>query len=107
MQVLPALRQLQPRLYSISSSPLEAAARVQATIAVVRYESLGADRAGVCSTFVAERSRVRAGVGGLEGGLALRGGGCCQASCLGAAAAVASTATEQGVGRPPRLPAAR
>jgi sulfite reductase (NADPH) flavoprotein alpha-component len=53
--LLPALRQLQPRLYSISSSPAEARARVQATIAVVRYESLGADRSGVCSTFVAER----------------------------------------------------
>lgn len=28
---------------------------MQATVAVVRYASLGADRLGVCSTFLAER----------------------------------------------------
>ena len=54
--LLPHLRQLQPRLYSISSSPLEAPGRVQATIAVVRYESLGEERVGVCSTYAAERA---------------------------------------------------
>ncbi len=53
--LLPRLRQLQPRLYSISSSPLEAAGRVQVTVAVVRYAATGADRVGVCSTFLAER----------------------------------------------------
>jgi len=57
-QLLPTLRQLQPRLYSISSSPLEDGQGVQATIAVVRYSSLGDDRVGVCSTFVAERTQV-------------------------------------------------
>ncbi|KAI8473830.1 MAG: sulfite reductase [Monoraphidium minutum] len=57
-QLLPALRQLQPRLYSISSSPLEAPCSVQATIAVVRYDALGAPRLGVCSTFVGERAQV-------------------------------------------------
>ncbi|WIA38912.1 hypothetical protein OEZ86_005065 [Tetradesmus obliquus] len=53
-QLLPLLRPLQPRLYSISSSPLEGAA-VQATIAVVRYTSLGKPRQGVASSQVGER----------------------------------------------------
>ncbi|KFM23852.1 NADPH oxidoreductase A [Auxenochlorella protothecoides] len=53
--VLGTLRQLAPRLYSISSSQLEGAAGVQATVAVVRYESLGAERLGVASTDLAER----------------------------------------------------
>jgi sulfite reductase (NADPH) flavoprotein alpha-component len=57
-QLLPVLRPLQPRLYSISSSPLEHSppnSGVQATIAVVRYTSLGKSRQGVTSTQVAER----------------------------------------------------
>jgi sulfite reductase alpha subunit-like flavoprotein len=111
-QLLGTLRQLQPRLYSISSSQVGAAGlgclgwcrqpghvsgtgwalagiafggglrphtvlplhpahfafvcappclqlehpqRVQATVAVVRYTSLAADRLGVCSTFLSER----------------------------------------------------
>ncbi len=58
-QVLAALRPLQARLYSISSSQLEAAARVAVTVAVVRYASLGRPRIGVTSTFAAERVRVR------------------------------------------------
>lgn len=53
-EFLSVLRPLQARLYSISSSPLENATRVQATIAEVKYESLGRDRIGVCSTFVSE-----------------------------------------------------
>ena len=57
---LGGLRALQPRLYSISSSPLEAAGRVQVSVAVVRYESLGVGRAGVCSTFLGERTEVGA-----------------------------------------------
>jgi len=59
VQVLAALRPLQARLYSISSSQLEAAARVAVTVAVVRYASLGRPRIGVTSTFAAERVRVR------------------------------------------------
>ena len=58
--LLPCLRQLQPRLYSISSSPLEATGRVCITVAVVRYASLGAPRVGVCSTYTAERLAVGA-----------------------------------------------
>jgi len=57
-QLLAALRQLQPRLYSISSSPLEDAGRVQATIAEVKYDFEGAERIGVCSTYVSERIQV-------------------------------------------------
>jgi sulfite reductase (NADPH) flavoprotein alpha-component len=58
------LRQLQPRLYSISSSPLESSGpagddaprRVELTIAVVRYtDSHGIPRGGVCSTFLCSR----------------------------------------------------
>ncbi|KAG2448381.1 hypothetical protein HYH02_006963 [Chlamydomonas schloesseri] len=61
-QVLSCLRQLQPRLYSISSSPLEAAARVQVTVAEVKYLSLGKARIGVCSTMLSERLQVGARV---------------------------------------------
>eukprot|EP00798_Chlamydomonas_sp_ICE-L_P023032 gene23032-30226_t len=53
--LLGALRQLQPRLYSISSSPLEGSSKVQATIAEVKYSCLGKERIGVCSTLVADR----------------------------------------------------
>ena len=49
------LRRLQPRLYSISSSPQAHPGEVHLTVASVRYESLGRQRAGVCSTFLADR----------------------------------------------------
>ncbi|WP_055525566.1 bifunctional nitrate reductase/sulfite reductase flavoprotein subunit alpha [Streptomyces graminilatus] len=49
------LRRLQPRLYSISSSPLVDPARVSLTVSVVRYENLhGRARGGVCSPFLAD-----------------------------------------------------
>jgi sulfite reductase (NADPH) flavoprotein alpha-component len=54
-QLLGVLRPLQPRLYSISSTPLEYSppgSGVAATIAVVRYTSLDKERQGVCSTQV-------------------------------------------------------
>lgn len=54
-ELLPCLRQLQARLYSISSSQRENKGRVQITVAIVRYDLLGSDRIGVCSTFVGER----------------------------------------------------
>ncbi|MFJ8358385.1 molybdopterin-dependent oxidoreductase [Streptomyces sp. NPDC093984] len=49
------LKRLQPRLYSISSSPLVDPHRVSLTVSVVRYESLrGRPRAGVCGGFLAD-----------------------------------------------------
>ncbi|MFD5480766.1 molybdopterin-dependent oxidoreductase [Streptomyces hawaiiensis] len=49
------LRKLQPRLYSISSSPLADPHRVSLTVSVVRYENLhGRVRGGVCSPFLAD-----------------------------------------------------
>lgn len=49
------LKKLQPRLYSISSSPKAKPGQVHLTVNVVRYESLARRRKGVCSTFLAER----------------------------------------------------
>ncbi|RDI51968.1 molybdopterin-dependent oxidoreductase [Nocardia mexicana] len=48
---LGALKRLQPRQYSISSSPLVDRHEVQLTVGVLRY----GDRGGVCSTFLADR----------------------------------------------------
>lgn len=49
------LKKLQPRLYSISSSPKATPGHVHLTVNVVRYESLARRRKGVCSTFLADR----------------------------------------------------
>jgi len=51
-----ALRKLQPRLYSISSSPKAHVGQVHLTVGAVRYEHAGRRRKGVCSTFLAERA---------------------------------------------------
>ncbi|MEV8541543.1 bifunctional nitrate reductase/sulfite reductase flavoprotein subunit alpha [Streptomyces sp. NPDC051572] len=49
------LKSLQPRLYSISSSPLVDPHSVSLTVSVVRYENLdGRPRGGVCSPFLAD-----------------------------------------------------
>lgn len=49
------LKRLQPRLYSISSSPLAHPGEVRLTVSVVRYTNdLGRDRGGVCSTYLAD-----------------------------------------------------
>ncbi|WP_371480615.1 molybdopterin-dependent oxidoreductase [Kitasatospora sp. NBC_00315] len=49
------LKRLQPRLYSISSSPLAHPGEVRLTVSVVRYgNDLGRDRKGVCSTYLAD-----------------------------------------------------
>ena len=49
---------LTPRLYSISSSPLVSPHEVQLTVSIVRYQAAdGAERGGVCSTFLADRAR--------------------------------------------------
>lgn len=50
-----ALRALQPRAYSISSSPLVDPQRVRLTVSVVRYAGpSGRPRGGTCSTFLAD-----------------------------------------------------
>ncbi|NAZ86206.1 molybdopterin-dependent oxidoreductase [Kineococcus indalonis] len=49
------LKRLQPRQYSISSSPLVDPREVQLTVGVVRYELDGRARGGLCSTFLADR----------------------------------------------------
>ncbi len=54
-ELLAPLRGLQPRLYSISSSPKAHPGEVHLTVAVVRYELDGLARKGVCSTFMADR----------------------------------------------------
>ena len=54
-QLLPLLKRLAPRLYSISSSPKAHPGEVHLTIGAVRYESHGRVRKGVASTFLADR----------------------------------------------------
>ena len=49
------LRPLQPRLYSIASSPLCHPDEVHITVNIVRYTSHGRQRKGVCSSFLADR----------------------------------------------------
>jgi sulfite reductase (NADPH) flavoprotein alpha-component len=49
------LRKLQPRLYSIASSPRAHPQDVHLTVAVVRYDLHGRARQGVCSTYLADR----------------------------------------------------
>ncbi|MEU9336971.1 bifunctional nitrate reductase/sulfite reductase flavoprotein subunit alpha [Streptomyces sp. NPDC048290] len=51
------LPRLQPRLYSISSSPLAHPGEVRLTVSVVRYGgSRGRDRTGVCSAYLADHA---------------------------------------------------
>jgi sulfite reductase (NADPH) flavoprotein alpha-component len=50
------LAKLQPRLYSIASSLKAHPDQVHLTLDVVKYESHGRQRKGVCSTFLAERA---------------------------------------------------
>ena len=54
-ELVACLRKLQPRLYSIASSPALYPDRVHLTVAVVRYETLGRARKGVASTYLADR----------------------------------------------------
>lgn len=53
---LDVLKPLQPRLYSISSSPKENPGEVHLTVSPVRYNFQGVPRRGVCSTYLADRS---------------------------------------------------
>ncbi|MEM7624190.1 MAG: flavodoxin domain-containing protein [Planctomycetota bacterium] len=50
-----ALRPLQPRLYSIASSPKAHPGEVHLTVGAVRYQLEGTQRKGVASTFLADR----------------------------------------------------
>ncbi len=50
------LKPIQPRLYSISSSPKEHPGEVHLTVSPVRYNFQGVPRRGVCSTYLADRS---------------------------------------------------
>ncbi len=56
-ELVKTLKKLQPRLYSISSSPKAHPGRVHLTVGAVRYEKEGRARKGVCSTFLAERAQ--------------------------------------------------
>ncbi len=54
-ELMAKLKKLQPRLYSISSSPKAHPGEVHLTVGAVRYESHGRGRKGICSTFLADR----------------------------------------------------
>lgn len=51
-----SLKKLQPRLYSISSSPNAHPGEVHLTVGIVRYHSKHRERGGVCSTFLSDRA---------------------------------------------------
>ena len=53
--LIEVLEPLQPRLYSISSSPRTNPGRVSLTVDAVRYEALGRERLGVASTYLGGR----------------------------------------------------
>ena len=55
-ELITLLRKMAPRLYSISSSPKAHPGEVHLTVGIVRYESHGLARGGVCSTFLADRA---------------------------------------------------
>jgi sulfite reductase (NADPH) flavoprotein alpha-component len=54
-ELVSALDPLQPRLYSIASSPKMAEGEVHLTVEPVRYEQRGRRRTGVASTFLCDR----------------------------------------------------
>ncbi len=54
-ELVSALAPLQPRLYSIASSPCHEAGEVHLTVAAVRYEKRARRRTGVASTFLCDR----------------------------------------------------
>lgn len=57
-EIVELQRKLMPRLYSISSAPSRHPDEIHLTVAVVRYETNGRAREGVCSTYLADRARL-------------------------------------------------
>ena len=53
-QLVKLLRPLQPRYYSISSSPKANPGELHLTVGVVNYKNSGRDKQGTCSTFLSE-----------------------------------------------------
>jgi sulfite reductase (NADPH) flavoprotein alpha-component len=56
-ELILALGKLEPRLYSIASSPKMHPGEVHLTVSAVRYAMRGRSRKGVASTFLADRAR--------------------------------------------------
>ena len=56
-ELVSALDPLQPRLYSIASSPKHTAREIHLTVAPVRYEKRARRRTGVASTFLCDRTK--------------------------------------------------
>lgn len=54
-QLVGTMRKLPPRLYSIASSLKAHPGEVHLTVGVVRYDTNGRERKGVCSSFLADR----------------------------------------------------
>jgi len=54
-ELISALDPLQPRLYSIASSPKQTAAEIHLAVAAVRYKKRARQRLGVASTFLSDR----------------------------------------------------
>ncbi len=54
-EIVPHLKRLVPRLYSIASSPTRYPEEIHLTVAVVRYRTLNRDRVGVGSTHLVDR----------------------------------------------------
>ena len=55
-QFVSLLRPIQPRLYSISSSPLANPDEVHLTVGVVKYQSGDREKTGLCSVFLSDRT---------------------------------------------------
>nr|WP_314466341.1 bifunctional nitrate reductase/sulfite reductase flavoprotein subunit alpha [uncultured Novosphingobium sp.] len=54
--LMKVMRPIQPRFYSIASSPHAQPNEVQLTVSVLRYANKGRRRGGVCSAFMADRA---------------------------------------------------
>ena len=61
-ELVSALAPLQPRLYSIASSPKRVGSSAHLTVAAVRYERSGRRRSGVASGYLADRVRPGAAI---------------------------------------------